>query len=230
MTHAKENSSLLLLRLILRALLTPPTETLPFNLRLHKRASVPLPATEEPIRNRSRKDSHEVCNRPIHILRRRRARRRQDEDDADEQRPGARPEIDCLREAAHVPRTRLKLVEDKLARNGDDVAPVEGDGADVEDTGDGGVRAQADQVDGDAPEDREPHGVDRGASTAVDLGPEVRAWHEAVAGKGEDSASEGLGGGEADELQDNEGAEGVEDAACFSEGVEEDLGDGLLNG
>ena len=52
-----------------------------------------------------------------------------------------------------MPRTRFEFPEDELAEDGDAVTPVERDGADVEDAGDGGVGAEADEVDGDAPED-----------------------------------------------------------------------------
>ncbi len=52
-----------------------------------------------------------------------------------------------------MPRAALELAESKFADDGDAVAPVQRDSADVEDARDGGVGAEADEVDGDAPED-----------------------------------------------------------------------------
>lgn len=49
--------------------------------------------------------------------------------------------------------------EYKLAGNGDAVGPVEGDSADVEDTEDGGIGTEGDQVDDDAEDGRDPDGV-----------------------------------------------------------------------
>ena len=51
--------------------------------------------------------------------------------------------------------------------------------------------------------------------------------HEAVAREGEDGAAQGLHGGEAHELQDDQGADGEDDAAGRAEAVVEDLRDGL---
>ena len=79
-----------------------------------------------------------------------------------------------------MPRTRGELPEEQLAEDGDTVAPVEGDGADVEDAGNGGVRAKANQVDDDAPEDRDPHGIEGSSGLEADLGPDVGEWQQAI--------------------------------------------------
>ena len=95
---------------------------------------------------------------------------------ANEQSPDASPAVDEIAGFAHVPGARLKLAENDLAENWDTwiecqlwiqreveasltVAPVESDGSHVEHTSNGRVRSETDQVDRDAPEDRDPkHG------------------------------------------------------------------------
>ena len=103
-----------------------------------------------------------------------------------------------------MPRTRFKVLgPDELAKDGNYVGPVQGDGADVEDAEDRGVRAKRDEVDCDAPEYGDPDGIYRRAGSAVDDGPDLAARDQAVAGEGEEGSGERLGGGEADELEDD---------------------------
>lgn len=94
-----------------------------------------------------------------------------------------------------MPRPRSELPESEFAEYGDAVGPVEGDGADVEDAGDGGVGAQPDEVDDDAPEDGYPDCVEGSSGSGVYFGPDVGEGEEAVAGEGEDGAGKGLLGG-----------------------------------
>ena len=51
--------------------------------------------------------------------------------------------------------------------------PVKSNGANVEDTGNGNVRAKTNQVDSNAPEDTDPYSIQRNAGESVDLGPNV---------------------------------------------------------
>jgi hypothetical protein len=154
----------------------------------------------------------------------------EEEDDGHEQRPQAGPHVDKVAGLAHVPGPRLEPVEGELAQDGDAVRPVERDGGDVEHALDGNVVAQTDEVDGDAPEYGDPHGVEGRAGAPVDLCPDVAHGQELVAGEGPDGAGESLRGREAHELQDDEGEDGEGDAAAAAERVVEDLGDGLLDG
>lgn len=126
-----------------------------------------------------------------------------------------------------MPRPGLEAAKDDLAEDGDAVAPVEGNGADVEDAQDSRVAAQADEVNGNTPEDGDPDCIERGTGAPVDLGPDVAKGEEAVARKGKDGAPKSLRGCEADELQDDEGADGEGDATCFAEDIVEDLRNGL---
>ena len=117
--------------------------------------------------------------------------------------------------------------KDKLAEDGDAVRPIESDGADVEDTSNGCVGTETDQVDDDAPEDGDPDGIERSAGRGVDLSPHVGEWQETITGEGEDGSAEGLHGSEAHELDDEETGHGEEDPARFAEAVVENLGNRL---
>ena len=200
------------------------------HLRLDQRARIPLPATGVPPHQRGQQDRRQKDDRPVHVLARHGPDGRQQEDDTDKQRPSARPDVHENAVLAHVPGSRLEAAEHDLAEDGDAVRPVERDSRDVEHASDGRVRAEADEVDRNAPEDGDPDGEDGGAGALVDLGPVLRPGDELVAGEGEEGAGQRLGRGEADELQDDEGADGVEDAAGAAEGVVVDLRDGLVEG
>ena len=63
-----------------------------------------------------------------------------------------------------MPRAWFELVENELADDWNAVAPVERDCADVENPCDCCVRAEADEIDGDAPKDSNPDGQDGCAS------------------------------------------------------------------
>ena len=152
---------------------------------------------------------------------------RHDENDGNEQCPETSVGVDGLAKFAQMPGTGDEGVGDDLAEDGNAITPVEGDGGDVEDTLDGGLGAEGDEVDGDTPEDGDPDGEDRSAGQWEDLGPEVREGQEAIAREGEDGATERLHSGEADELDDDEGADGKDDGAGGTEHVQENLGHGL---
>ncbi len=129
-----------------------------------------------------------------------------------------------------MPRTRLELAPDELAGNGDDIGPVERDGAHVENACDGNVGTEGDQVDGNAPEDADPNGVERGPCESVDLGPDVGKWDQAVAGEGKHRSSQSLGGSKANELEDDEGGYREEDPGTLAQRIVEDLCHRLING
>ncbi len=97
---------------------------------------------------------------------------RHNKDDRDEKRPDASPDVNERAELPQVPRTTFELAERKFADDRDAVAPVQRDGADVEDTRDGRVGAETDEIDGDAPEDGDPDREDRGTGQGQDLSPE----------------------------------------------------------
>ncbi|KAI7969112.1 hypothetical protein EIK77_006017 [Talaromyces pinophilus] len=107
----------------------------------------------------------------------------------------------------------LEAVPEEFAHDGDNVGPVKGDGGDVEDTQNSGVATETDQIDGNAPEDGEPDGVQGGTGRGVHLAPDIGEGQQAVTGEGKDGTGKSLGGGEADELQQDKGARGVDETA-----------------
>jgi len=129
-----------------------------------------------------------------------------------------------------VPWAGLEAAKDELAENWDNVAPVKGNGTDVEDTQDRGVATKPDQIDGDAEEDGDPDGVDGSTSAFVNLGPHPAEGNEAVAREGEHGTPECLGSGEANKLKDDKGTERKHNTACLAKGVEVDLSHGLCEG
>ena len=126
-----------------------------------------------------------------------------------------------------MPWAALELAENELAGDRDDVGPVERNGGDVEDTGDGDIGPETNQVDGDTPENAEPYSKDRCTSECADFGPETGARNKAIAREGENSAGKSLHGGEAHKLQDDKGANCEEDTGALAERVVIDLGDWL---
>lgn len=126
-----------------------------------------------------------------------------------------------------MPGAGLEFSKEQFAQNGDAVAPVEGDGADGENTGNGSVGAQTDQVDRNAEEGRNPDGIQGCASPGRDLDPDVGEWQQAVTCEGEDSTTEGLHRGKGDELDDDQPGNGEEHGTTFAKAVVEDLRDGL---
>ena len=91
-----------------------------------------------------------------------------------------------------MPWARFEFAEHDFAEDGNAIAPVKCNGADVEDTSDGCVRSESDQVDGNAPEHRKPHGVNGSSSMPVDDGPDAGAWNESIARKRKDGTCERL--------------------------------------
>jgi len=148
---------------------------------------------------------------------------------ADEQGPDTRPHVDPPAKLAQVPRSWLELAEHDFAEDWDAVAPIQGDGGYVENTEDGGVRAEADEVNRDTPKDADPDRENGSAGHRQDFCPDVRERNETIAREREDGASEGLHGREGDELDDEEGAKREDNATRLSENVEEYLGDGLCD-
>ena len=104
----------------------------------------------------------------------------QDEDDADEQGPQTSPRIDKFAEDPHIPRSGLELPKQKFASDGNAVTPVEGDCTDVEDTGNGSIRSQTNQINDDAEEHRNPDSPQRSSCLRVDLGPDFVARNETI--------------------------------------------------
>ena len=64
---------------------------------------------------------------------------RQNEYDTDEQCPETSPCINKLAEHAHMPWSRLKLSKQQFANDGNAIAPVESNGADVENARNGSI-------------------------------------------------------------------------------------------
>lgn len=129
-----------------------------------------------------------------------------------------------------MPGPALELVEEELAKNGDAVRPVQGDGAQVEDSRDGDVASEADEVDQDADQGVEPHGQDGGVGAPPDLVPHARPGKHLVAGEGPYGAAAGLQGRDADKVHDDEGGHGEEDGRALAHHVVVDLHHGLLDG
>lgn len=155
---------------------------------------------------------------------------REEEDDRDKSGPAACPDVDKHTDRAQGPRARLERVEDELAQNRDAVRPVQRNGAEVEDGGDGNVAAQANEVDEDANERVQPHGQDGGIGLFPNLVPDPAAGQHLVAGKGPDGAGAGLQGGDADKVHNDKRGDGEEDGSAFAHDVVVDLHDGLLDG
>lgn len=128
-----------------------------------------------------------------------------------------------------MPRPGLKPPKNNFTENRDTVTPIQRDCRDVEDAQDSRVGSETDEIDGDAPEDADPDCQDGSAGEGHDGGPEVGEWYQAIPRESKDGAAEGLHGGEGDEFDDHESAEGEDDAAGFAEDVEEDLPDGLFD-
>lgn len=120
-----------------------------------------------------------------------------------------------------MPRPGLEFAKSHFTQDGNDVAPIEADGADVENPRNGRIRAETNQVDGNTPKDTDPHSIERGPSPSVHYGPNIGEGEQAVTGEGEDGPTESLRGSEADELQDDKCADGVEDTTRLSQRVVE---------
>lgn len=60
---------------------------------------------------------------------------------------------------------------------------------DVENARNSSVRSEADQVDSDAKEDRNPDCKERGSSKAIDASPKRRGGNQSITRKGKDSPS-----------------------------------------
>lgn len=128
-----------------------------------------------------------------------------------------------------MPWPRSEFSKQKLAQNGDAVAPVQRNGADVENTGNSSIRAETNQVDGNAEEHGDPDSIQWRSGHGMDFCPNSGEGQETVTGECEDCSAKGLHGCEADELNNNQACNCEEDGASFAEAVVEDLSDGLVN-
>lgn len=192
-THISLDHRLLIDLLVSRNLITLAI-ILP-HLRLRNRAVVELPATDIPVDSRRPQDEDDEYGGVVHGIGGHGPRCRQDEDDADEQGPETSPGVDEGGQGPHVPWSWGEFSEHELAEDGDAVGPVESDGADVEDAGDGGVGTETNQIDDDAPEDGDPDCVDGSASLGVDLCPDAGEWQQAITGERPDGSAKSLLGG-----------------------------------
>lgn len=192
--------------------------------------SIELLPSHIPIHHGTQHDECHEHNCIVHGLTSHRSGRREEEDNRSECGPDHGPEVNGSGEFTHVPWARLEAVPEKFAHNGDHVGPVKRDGGDVEDTLNSGVATETDQVDGNAPEDGDPHSIQRGTSRCVHFAPNKGEGQEAITGEGEDGTAKSLGGSEADELQQDKGANGVNETSRFAETVVEDLRHGLFHG
>ena len=181
------------------------------NVGLDEGPSVEALAVNPPINCSKNQNASQECNGIIHIPCCDRTRGGHDEDDGNEEGPDACPSIDQVAEFAHIEGAWLEFLGKDLEENGNAVRPVQCDCRDVEDAGDGSIGTETDKVDGDTEGDADPDGVERNLRVAVDLGPDAAQREEPIAGEGEEGAAQGLGCGEADELDDDEGADSVED-------------------
>ena len=91
-----------------------------------------------------------------------------------------------------MPRAPFEFAKREFADDGNAVAPVKCNGTDIEDASDGCVGSKSDQVDGNAPEDGNPDGVDGCSGVPIDLGPDSGAWNKSVSRKCKDGTCERL--------------------------------------
>ena len=154
-----------------------------------------------------------VCT---HGIRAHRYGGRHDEYDRHEKSPNTCPRIDKDACFAHVERSGLEFAKDDLAKYRNAVAPIQCNGAYVEYTKDGGVATKPNEVDGNAPEHRDPNCENRCSGQRKNFSPEIWEWYEAIARESENRASQCLHGGESDELDDEERANSEHYSAGFA--------------
>lgn len=140
---------------------------------LLERADVELLSSHKPIHHSTQQDKRHKHNRIIHGLPGNRSGGGEEEDNRNKHGPDHSPQVDGSGEFAHVPWTRLEAIPEEFAHDGDDVGPVESDGGDVEDTLDSGVATETDQIDSNAPEDREPHGIQGSTGLGIHFAPDT---------------------------------------------------------
>ena len=126
-------------------------------------------------------------------------------------------------------RPPLELAVEHFANDWDTIRPIQRNGREVENGGDGGVRAQRDQIDEDARDGEEPDGVDRSIGPLVNFVPDSRKGQHFVAGVGPDGSGTGLNGRHGGEVEDETGGHSEENASVPPNNVVEDLSDGLIN-
>lgn len=161
---------------------------------------VELAAARVPVDRGEDEDAAQECNGVIHVRRIDGSNRGHDEDDGHEQGPDAGPGVDKIAEFTHVEGARFKAGRNDLAEDGNAIGPVQRDGRDVEDTANGSVRSQPDQIDADAEDRGDPDGEERDLGEAVDTGPDAGEGDETIAREGEKCAAERLLGCEAHKL------------------------------
>ena len=128
-----------------------------------------------------------------------------------------------------MPRAGNELTKDDLAENRDAERRIQSHRADVEDTRNSDIRAEADEIDPDTPEYRDPDGKDGYTSLGHDLGPDSTKWHEPVPRKGKYGACKRLHRRKIPKLEDDKRTDGVKRASGFAQHVVEDLCDRLLD-
>ena len=152
-----------------------------------------------------------------------------DVDDGNERRPADSPDVDGQASPSEMEWPTLKLAIQHFANDRDAVGPIESDGRQIEDGGNGGVRSQTDQVDADTSGREEPDRVNRGVGLFVDLVPDTRQGQHFVAGVGPNCSGTGLDGRHGCEVEDEAGGHGKENASVSPNDVVEDLSYGLVN-
>ena len=127
-----------------------------------------------------------------------------------------------------MPWSGLEAAAQELANDWNTVGPVKSDSANVEDGGDGNVRSKSDQVDSCAPEYGEPNSDDWSVGARVDDLPVLGARKETVAREGKDGTGKSLNGDDAERVENDESADGVDNSTVTSKIVVENLNDRLL--
>ena len=91
-----------------------------------------------------------------------------------------------------MPWAGLEFSKDNFAEDGNAIAPIERNGTDVENSGDSCVGSESDQINGNAPEYRDPDGVERRSTPPVDDRPDPGSRDEPVARERKECPREGL--------------------------------------
>ena len=118
----------------------------------------------------------------------------------------------------------------QLAYNGDAVAPVQGDGRQIENRCNGCVRTQPDQVDQHGESREQPHAEHRSIGFLPDFVPDPAEGQHFVTGVGPDGAGACLDGRHGGEVEHDICTDGEEDAAAAADDFVEDLCHRLYNG
>jgi len=176
------------------------------NAGLDDGSSVVLLAANEPPDYSGKNDCGQEDDGVIHIIAGDWSNSWEEEDDGDKRSPDDGPNIDDFTVFAHMPRAWFEFVEHDLADNWDAIRPIKTNSTDVEYAKNGCVASQSNQVEGNAPENSDPNGIQWDSGTGLNLDPQFGSWNQSIAAECKKSSSQGLGCREADELQDDKGA------------------------